>query len=288
MRYRYPVLISIFFLLQTISAASQAPTFSVTTDEVRIDVLVSDNGRAVTDLQASDFEIKDNGVRQEIKYAGTRQMPTSVILVLDMSGSVAGDLHDHLKSAGGELLDGLRQNDRAALITFSHTLKLNAPLTSFILPIREALNGTIPDSSGTTSLIDAAYSALLYSESEADMPLLILFSDGLDTSSYLKAEAVLDSARKSDVMVYAVSAGQLKNRKFLRKLCEISGGKHFEIETTENIGAVFVNILDEFRQRYVLTYTPQGVDKGGWHEVEVRVRKHSPDKILARPGYMAD
>lgn len=288
MKRRRLAFIATYILLLTSLADAQMPTISVRTDEVRVDVLVSDHGKPVLDLKASDFDVRDNGVKQEIRYAGARQIPTSVILVLDMSGSVVGESHVHLKNAGDTLLSGLKNDDLAALITFSYSLKLDAPLTADIPLVREALNGTIPSPSGTTSLIDAAYAGVIYAEAEADRPLLILFSDGLDTSSHLKDASVFDSARRSDVTVYAVSVDQLKDRKFLRELCKISGGNFFEIESTEDIGAVFVRILDEFRQRYLLTYTPEGVDKSGWHELEVRVKNRSHDRILARPGYMAD
>jgi VWFA-related protein len=288
MKYGFPVFISVFILLLTTAAAAQIRKFSARTDEVRIDVRVTDHGKPVTDLQASDFEVQDNGVRQEIEYAGAGQIPTSAVLVFDMSGSIAGALHDHLKSAGGDLLGRLRNKDSAALITFSYQVKLDAPLTTDIPQLKAALDRTVPYPSGKTSLIDAAYAGLIYAGSEADMPLLVLFSDGLDTSSYLRDEAVFNAAIRSNVTVYAISAGQLMNRKFLQKLCKISGGNLFGIESTENISDVFINILDEFRQRYILTYSPTGVDKSGWHELEVRVKKHYHDRILARPGYIAD
>ena len=288
MKRGYLVFIATYVLLQTPAANSQRLTLSVRTDEVRVDVLVSDHEKPVMGLRASDFEVRDNGVKQEIQFAGARQIPTSVILVLDMSGSVAGKFQDDLKDAGNDLLGGLKNNDLAALITFSYSVKLDAPLTTDIPLVEAAINGTMRHSSGTTSLIDAAYAGLIYADSEADRPLLILFSDGLDTSSHLKDEAVFNSARRSDVTVYAVSVGQLKDRKFLRELCKISGGDFLEIESTEDISAVFVSILNEFRQRYLLTYTPEGVDQSGWHELEVRVRNRSHDRILARPGYIAD
>jgi len=271
-----------------LAASAQIPTFSVKREEVRIDVLVTDSGRPVENIQASDFEVLDNGVRQTIESASFQEIPASVILVLDMSGSVAGRLMDHLKKAGFDLLDNLREGDRAALITFNHAVTLGSTLTSDLQAVRQALDRTQPRSFGKTSLIDASYAGLIHAESKADQPLIIVFSDGLDTSSWLTDEAVLESARRSDAIIYAVSAGNLPDRKFLRELTKTTGGFLIEVESSGDLGSVFVDILKEFRQRYLLTYVPTGVEKGGWHELEVKVNNHRYDKISARQGYLRE
>jgi len=271
-----------------LAASAQIPTFSVKREEVRIDVLVTDSGRPVENIQASDFEVLDNGVRQTIESASFQEIPASVILVLDMSGSVAGRLMDHLKKAGFDLLDNLREGDRAALITFNHAVTLGSTLTSDLQAVRQALDRTQPRSFGKTSLIDASYAGLIHAESKADQPLIIVFSDGLDTSSWLTDEAVLESARRSDALIYAVSAGNLPDRKFLRELTKTTGGFLIEVESSGDLGSVFVDILKEFRQRYLLTYVPTGVEKGGWHELGVKVNNHRYDKISARQGYLRE
>ena len=271
-----------------LSEGAQKPTFSVKREEVRIDVLVTDKGKPVAGLTASDFEVLDNGVPQVIESASFQEIPASVILVLDMSGSVAGRLVEHLKKAGFDLLDKLREGERAALITFNHAVTLDSTLTSDLQSVRQALDRTQPRSFGKTSLIDASYAGLIHAESKADQPLIIVFSDGLDTSSWLTDEAVLESARRSDAIIYAVSAGRLPDRKFLRELTKISGGFLVEVESTGDLGSVFVDILEEFRQRYLLTYVPSEVGKAGWHELEVKVKNRQYDKISARQGYIRE
>ena len=109
-----------------------------------------------------------------------------------------------------------------------------------------------------------------------------MFSDGLDTSSWLTSEAVLEAAKRSDAVVYAVSAGQLQNRTFLRDLSKFTGGTLLKVESTKNLSAVFLSILEEFRQRYLLTYSPRRVSSSGWHRLVVRV-KHRNVKVMARP-----
>jgi hypothetical protein len=75
--------------------------------------------------------------------------------------------------------------------------------------------------------------------------------------------------------------------RFLRDLTETSGGRLMRGDGNENLGGVFVKILDEFRQRYVLTYTPTGVSEAGWHELTVRVKRRGAN-VRARPGYFVD
>jgi Ca-activated chloride channel homolog len=286
MTHRWLVALSIVFAAGCLSAASQMPTFSVKTEEVRIDMLVTDNGKPVLGLGAHDFEVRDNGVLQKVEFIHFEQTPISATLVFDMSSSVAGETLENLKAAGNGLLDRLKAGDRAALIKFSQTVDLGFPLTSEIKSVKKTLDSARSNPFGNSSLIDASYAGLIMADSKADRPLLIIFSDGLDTCSWLTGEAVLESAKRSNVVVYAVSAGHVPNPTFLRDLSKITGGSLLEIESTKNLNAAFLGIINEFRQRYLLTYSPLGVSDSGWHRLEVRI-KNRKAKVLARSGYLA-
>ncbi len=279
------VVLVILAVAVAIYASAQMPTFSVKikTEEVRIDVLVTDHGKPVRGLGPADFEVFDNGVAQKIEFASLELIPVNATLALDMSASVAGTELDNLKSAGRSLLDRLKKDDRAALVTFSHVVALGSRLTTDVAGVKATLERSQPF--GNTSLIDASYCGLLAGESDAGRPLLIVFSDGLDTSSWLTSEVVLDTAKRSDAVAYAVLAGRLPDVAFLRDLCKFTGGSLFEVESTKNLGEIFLGILAEFRERYLVTYSPDGVSKEGWHRLEVRVkgRKFS---VKARPGYL--
>jgi VWFA-related protein len=269
-----------------LAANAQEHIFSVTTEEVRVDILVTANGKPVANLGAADFEVLDNGVPQEIQYAKPQQqMSIRATLVFDMSRSVAGELLRHLKEAANGFLSDLKKEDIVGLITFNQTVVLGSPLTRDIAGVKLALAQT--QSFGNSSLIDASYAGLVLAESgaEAELPLLIIFSDGLDTFSWLTEEAVLETAKRNNTVVYAVSTSRLPNKSFLSNLTELTAGSLFEIESIENLPAAFLGILDEFRQRYLVTYIPRGVSESGWHKLEVRV-KHRSAKVRARPGYM--
>ena len=261
---------------------TQDVTFSSKVEAVRVDVLVTDNGQPVRGLGPADFEIRDNGVLQQVDLVSFEQIPLNVILALDMSGSVAGDRLDRLRAAGITILGGLKPADQAALVTFSHAVRLGAPLTGDVNSVRVALARATGE--GSTSLIDGTYAGMQVGESDAGRALMIVFSDGLDTASWLSAEKVLDAAKRSDVVAYAVAVRSPAKPEFLRDLTSLTAGRLFEVEKTDKLDAIFTGILQEFRQRYLVSYTPRGVTKEGWHKLDVRVKRGT---VKARPGYQS-
>jgi VWFA-related protein len=271
-------------LLECAGHAQQSPAFTSKIESVRVDVLVTENGQAIRGLGPADFELLDNGVPQQVELVSFDQIPLNVILALDMSDSVAGGRLEQLRSAGHGLLAALKKEDQAALVSFNHAVQLGAKLTSDVASVQEALGDA--QSSGQTALVDGTYAGIMVGESDAGRALLIVFSDGVDTSSWLRAEAVLDTAKRADVVVYAVSVVSRLKPEFLRDITSFTGGRLFEIEKTVNLASTFLGILDEFRHRYLVSYTPTGVSKDGWHKLDVRVRNRRAT-IKARPGYLA-
>ena len=264
--------------------AQQSPAFSSKIEAVRVDVLVTDNGQPVRGLGPGDFEIVDNGVPQVVDLVSFDEVPLNVILALDMSDSVAGDRLDQLRGAGGRVLAALKTGDQAALVAFSHAVQLGARLTGDVASVQAALAAA--QSSGQTALVDGTYAGIMVGESDAGRALLIVFSDGVDTASWLRADAVLDTARRADVVVYGVSVVSRLKPEFLREITSLTGGRLFEIEKTTNLASTFLGILEEFRHRYLVSSTPRGVSKDGWHKLDVRV-KNRRTTIKARPGYLA-
>jgi VWFA-related protein len=261
----------------------QDVTFSSKVEAVRVDALVTDNGQPVRGLGPADFEIRDNGIPQQIDLVSFEQIPLNVVLAFDMSSSIAGDRLERLRSAGSAILAGLEKTDQAALLTFNHAVQLGAKLSSDVGQVRTALARTSGE--GATSLIDGVYAGIQVGESDAGRALLVIFSDGLDTSSWLPAERVLDAAKRSDVVAYAVAARSRVNPEFLRELTSLTGGRLFEVEKAAKLDTLFVGILQEFRQRYLVSYTPKGVVKEGWHRLDVRVKRSGT--VKARPGYQS-
>jgi VWFA-related protein len=267
-----------------IPLSAQAPTFSSRLEAVRVDALVSDRGSVITGLTAGDFEVRDNGVVQTVDLVSFQQIPLNVILAFDVSASVSGERLKHLQDAGRALLTRLTEQDRAALLTFSQVVTLREGITGDLDGVRTALEEVEPE--GDTALVDGSYAALTLDPADGGRTLLIVFSDGLDTASWLTPERVLDSAKRFDVVVYGVATGREEESKFLDDVSELTGGAVLRIESTKDLSATFPRILDEFRQRYLISYSPQGVAKDGWHRLEVRVKGRKAS-VKARSGYQA-
>jgi len=268
----------------TLSSSAQQATFSARRESVRVDALVTDRGKVVTGLGAADFEVRDNGVLQPVDLVSFQQIPLNVFLAFDASASVSGERLTHLQGAGRALLDRLTKDDRSALLTFSHTILLREGLTGATDRVREALADVQPF--GDTALVDGAYSAVMLEPSDGGRNLLLIFSDGLDTASWLTPDGVLESAKRSDMVVYGVSTQGLEESKFLEDLTELTGGATLKVESTKDLSATFLKILDEFRQRYLISYSPTGVAKDGWHRLDVRV-KNRRVSVKSRTGYQA-
>ena len=149
--------------------------------------------------------------------------------------------------------------------------------------MKDALADVEPE--GHTGLIDATYAAITIADADLGRGLLMLFSDGVDTASWLSERAVIDAARRSDVVVYAVSAAP-KPAPFLRDVTNETGGRLYEVGSTRDLRRVFLAALEEFRQRYLVSYSPRGVAADGWHRVEVKVKGRRA-AVRARSGYLA-
>ncbi len=265
-------------------AREQAPVFSGRVEMVRLDVLVTAGGRPVTGLTRDDFEVRDNGVLQDVAMLSVDDFPLSVVLTVDLSASVEGERLTNLRAAGRALLDGLRPDDQTSLIAFNHMVSRLREFTSSFGDVRAALDGATP--TGGTALIDATYASVIVAPSDTGRGLAVLFSDGLDTTSWLTEAQVLESARRSQTIVYGVAVAQRSSGpKFLRDVSAVTGGRLLEVERTGELAAAFVSVLSEFRQRYLLSYTPAGVDKPGWHAIDVRVRRRGAE-VRTRQGYV--
>jgi Ca-activated chloride channel homolog len=267
-----------------LSAQGQNATFSSRVEAVRVDVLVTEDGKPVRGLRAADFEIFDNGVRQAVDIVSVEQLPLNVVFTFDLSSSIVGERLGNLREASHTVVDGLKADDQAALVMFNTLVNVSQGLTSDTRLVKAAIDRANP--AGNTSLVDASFAGMMLAESDVGRGLVIVFSDGLDTSSWLRPRAVLDVARRSDAVVYAVSAGQARRAEFLGDLTEQTGGRLFKIESTRSLSEVFLEVLNEFRQRYLLSYSPAGVSPGGWHTLTVRVKGRS-STVKARPGYLA-
>ena len=269
-------------LLCSASVIAMQPTFSSRIEGVRIDVLVTDaSRRPMRGLTAQDFTIRDNGVPQTVDVVSFGELSLNVGLTFDLSDSVAGTRHDQLRQASRELTRSLLPADQVSLITFNRVVSMPCPPSTIHECVGEALAGAA--ARGETALVDGVFAGMTIGEWDAGRSLQMVFSDGLDTMSFLDTNRVLDLGRRSDVVVYPIVTKGVKPE-FLEELASLTGGRQYEVERNQELSSTFKEILDEFRFRYLLTYTPTNVPKGGWHKLEVRVNKPGT-RVRARPGY---
>ena len=262
-------------------APGQQPTFLSRLEAVRVDVSVTRRGVPVTGLTAADFEILDNGVRQDVQLMPADAVPIDLVMALDVSGSVTGERLARLRDASQAALGTLGRDDRAALLTFNHRVAVRTPLTADFASIGAAL--VEEPEPGQTSMIDAAYAALVHADAGRGRGLAIVLSDGVDTMSWLTAASVMDTARHADAVLYGVSADAAPAR-VLDDLAQASGGDLIRLQSAAQLSSALRRIVETFRQRYLLSYVPRGVARGGWHTLTVRARG-SGLAVKSRAGY---
>jgi VWFA-related protein len=265
--------------------------FRSAAETVTVDVLVTNGRVPVTGLTLGDFALTDNGTPQQIDQLYVEELPLNILMVLDTSSSVVGERLQALKAGALAVIDRLRPRDRALVVSFTHRLDLRAALTSDRKTLREAVNGL--QAEGGTALRDGAFAALALRAADHRRTLIILFSDGLDTTSILGESRVLDIARRSDAIVYAIGIRDVDSGSaapidhgFLTRLTQETAGRLLWAERNRDIEQTFARALEEFNARYVLGYSPRGVPGRGWHRLEVRVKRGNAT-VLARRGYFA-
>ena len=196
-----------------LQAQEQAPRFRSSADAVRVDVQVRQGGKPIVGLTAADFELRDSKVPQEIQAVAIEDVPVTLILALDTSSSVKGPMLEQLKAAARAAVGALRDDDQAALLTFSQRIQRPATLTRD----RQAINSAIDrmQAEGSTALRDTIFAATALREQAPGRVILLVFTDGVDTASWLDPRSVVNAALRSDIVIYGVSTnrGQTNDQK---------------------------------------------------------------------------
>lgn len=293
---RAGIAVVMLIVAMTILRADQQPVFRAAVDVVRIDVSVMNGLNPVADLKAANFVVTDNGVPQRLDTVSLDTVPLNLTLLLDTSGSLAGDRLTHLIDAASGLVKSLRDEDTVSLMTFSEPVLMAVKATRDRAPLLAALKGLIAD--GATSINDAIFLALQLRppNSDTSRPVLLIFSDGRDTSSWLSADHVIEATRRSGTVVHVVElvstqwmgfAGmQITPSEFLARLADVGGGRRWFAKSPRDLRELFGKALNELRARYLLTYSATGVSRDGWHDVKVTL-KGARGEVTARPGYFA-
>jgi len=266
-------------------AAQQQSVFKSGVDVVFVDVSVTSHRTPVRDLKTADFALTDNGVPQSIEALSVEAMPIDVTLLLDVSGSVGAGVLQGLKRAIDDTANALNARDRVRLMTFSHEVRQLFPYQAGATPARLEMLAA----GGATSLYDALAAAMMQARPSGRRQMILVFTDGADSKSFMDAPALLQLSGISESVVHfavGIQRGStdVPHKSQLAGIAAATGGDVTTFRVDNAIPTTFRDILDRFRTSYVLRYTPQGVPREGWHNVTVGVRKGNYE-IRAKKGW---
>ena len=294
---------------------------------------VDKNKRFVTTLRQEDIRVLEDGVPQEVfTFQRETDRPLSLAILIDASASQERTLPEE-KAAARAFVDAIirSRKDEVAVISFTGEATIEQGLTSNVARVRRAIDrveilrpsgylgggvsvpgGTPPISTappipgtnqsrlGTTAIWDAIWATskdLLSQTSDRTRRAIILLSDGVDTSSWLKRSEAIEQAVKDDVVIYAIGIGDDLNydgvdEKTLRKLAERSGGRAYFPKNGSDLQIAFAQIEQELRSQYLVAYTPtKRIKDGSFRSVKIEVVNPEVRKqklrFTYRPGYFA-
>jgi VWFA-related protein len=295
-----------FFIVAVIAAASatvigQRPVFRAQTELVSISASVKRGNTPVAHLTAADFALFDNDVPQKIDALTLESVPVDVTLFMDTSHSTVG-AQDRMRRDLQQMIAMLGPEDRFRLLTIG--LSVEMPI-----PWRSGGRSVVPEVRsvpGISLVYDALAVALTHTPDPDRRHLVIAMTDAEDCGSVVDGRQVLEMSARSESVLHWVRVsnpgGVLEfgvpawctpmdglETDYVSQAARRSGGDvhgsalGFGTSTVR----IFRDLLGEFRQSYVLRYSPQGVTQGGWHQVRVTVPSHPNYKVRFRSGYDA-
>jgi VWFA-related protein len=275
-------------------------TFRSGVDAVQIPVSVRDGNKPVANLTAADFQVQDNGVTQAVQAITVENAPVDVTLIVDTSGSTTGIAEKFTKDVQ-EIVKLMRPTDGFRLLRIDTLVEELRPMS----PVSDGLvDDLIPRNNGMSSVYDALLAALVRPSSADRRQFIVAITDAYDTMSPTTAERLKEVARRSDALLELVvvnrppSRGRLTYQRplysdfdprTLAQVAESTGGELRGVGVFGNADAVgaFKKVFNDFRQSYVLRYTPRGVSGSGWHELSVSIPASPKLVVRARRGYFA-
>jgi Ca-activated chloride channel family protein len=278
----------------------QTPAFRAGVDIVSLNVTVMDGqNRYVTDLDTPEFQVFEDGVKQDISFFTRRQQPIALSLLLDSSASMEDKLPT-LQAAATSFVRRMKPNDIAQVIDFDSRVDVRQVFTGNQADLTSAIDSTA--AGGSTSLHNAIYIALkelrkvrAVSEEDVRRQALIVFSDGEDTSSLVSFDEVLDLAKRSETSIYTIALrgvdtqtkGFREAEYVMKTLAQETGGRAFFPAKLDDLNGVYAQIADELASQYTIGYSSRnGRRDGAWRRIIVQVTRPNVTP-RAKRGYYA-
>ncbi len=268
------------------------------TELVLVNTTVTDPyRRLVTGLEKDNFQLFEDGIEQEVTKFSSEDVPISIGVVFDMSGSMSDKVNKARQSAI-QFLRTANPQDEFLLVSFNERAELTSRFTSSVEDLQTRMMYTV--ARGRTALLDAVYLGLsqMRSAHNAKKALLII-SDGGDNHSRYSEHDVRNFVKEADVQVYAMgifdTPGAAKTSEenegpsLLAELCDMTGGRVFAVNDLDELPDIATKIGMELRNQYVLGYAPSNkTSDGRWRKIKVRVhppRGLPPLTVYSRTGY---
>jgi Ca-activated chloride channel family protein len=301
---RLAIAVGVVFVASAELLAGQTPQkpFSSAVEVVSMNVTVADTaGRYITDLEQGDFQVYEDGVKQDLVFYNKANSPIALSILLDTSASMESRLSTAQEAAIG-FSRKLRAQDLAEVIDFDSRVVTLAPFTNNIPALEQAIRKT--SAGGSTSIYNAVYIALKDLKKimapnldEIRRQAIVVLSDGEDTSSLLPFEEVLDLAKRSDTAIYSIGLRDeddgnatkgFKEAEFvLRQFSQETGGRAFFPAKLADLAGVYGQISDELSSQYIIGYTSKNTKHDGtWRRIVVRTSRPGLS-TRTKTGYFA-
>ena len=272
----------------------QQPTFRTGTRTVALYATVIDaQKRLVPDLTQEDFEVTDNDKPQSIDVFVREVQPITVVVMLDTSASMTGNL-ELLSRAAEQFVIRMLPKDKGLVGAFNDKIEFfpatfTANRDTLIASLRDL------DFGNPTRLYDAIAASMERLHKIDGRRVVLVFTDGDDTGSRVNVNDVLEQARANEAMIYAVGlrsdyfngSRQVRSKpdSGLKRLAEETGGGYFELDKTADLAPTFTRVAQELHSQYVLGFTP-GLLDGKVHRLGIRAKRPGMT-VRARKSYLA-
>ncbi len=279
------------------SFAQQAdPVFRSDTRLVLLHATVVDRkGQLLTDLKRESFKVLENGVEQQLKIFKREDVPVSLGLVVDNSGSMKMK-RKKVESAALALVKASNPKDEVFIVNFNDVGYLDVPMTSALPKMEEGIARI--DSRGGTAMRDALALSIEYIKAKGknEKKVLLIITDGDDTASSPEntVEKTLIKAQKSEVLVFAIGLLSEESKRdakraerVLNALANQSGGVAHFPAASDDVDKVALQVAQEIRNQYILAYTPTKPDDGSFRKINVQVKGPGTPVVRTRSGYYA-
>ncbi len=269
------------------------------TDLTLIGATVTDPlGRLVTGLERSDFRVFEDGVEQEIVHFASEDVPVSIGVIFDMSGSMSNKI-DKSRNAAVQFFRTANPQDEFFLVDFNDRAQLVSPFTGSVDDLQNRMLYT--SAHGMTALFDGVYLGLSQMRGAHNTKkALLIISDGGDNHSRYTETEIRKFVREADVQIYVIgnfdsdggrTTEERNGPSLLEDMTEMTGGRLFIVQRLEELPDIATKISMELRNQYVLGYRPSNAaHNGNWRKVKVKLHPPKglpPLTVFAKTGYLA-